>query len=145
MGRRRRHKATRRIEPRVAKEPKSPEAEDLNRQRIHWSFECFDKYRWYGRDYKPAYFTDIADHLKSFEACTWGQVVSNRPREHFIPAADLCSEARRRLQSLKAADADPLFRFRFDAKRRLWGIKRAETFYVLWWDPEHRVCPGKKR
>ncbi len=39
--------------------------------------------------------------------------------------------------------ADELFRFRVDDRRRIWGFRVENTFYPLWWDPEHTV--GKDR
>lgn len=67
-------------------------------------------------------------------------------RKHHYQALDtLCSDAQariteRRLDEVVGAE---LFRFRLAAKKRLWGftLDNDPTFYVLWWDPDHKVYP----
>jgi hypothetical protein len=27
------------------------------------------------------------------------------------------------------------------ARERLWGFRRGSVFHVVWWDPDHKVCP----
>jgi hypothetical protein len=38
-----------------------------------------------------------------------------------------------------------LFSLRITGKMRLWGIRDIETLRVLWWDPQHSVCPPLKK
>lgn len=32
--------------------------------------------------------------------------------------------------------------YRITAKERVWGLLVEDVFYLLWWDPEHEVCPS---
>jgi hypothetical protein len=36
---------------------------------------------------------------------------------------------------------DDVYRFRLSGERRLWGLRRQDTFYAIWWDPKHQVYP----
>lgn len=44
----------------------------------------------------------------------------------------------------EALPDDVIYQFTYCARRseprRLWGLLYEQVFYVLWWDPEHRVC-----
>lgn len=62
-----------------------------------------------------------------------------------IPLSRLSQEALHRLRAIKKDDLDQLYEIRVGGKPRVWGIKRGDAFHVLWWDPEHKVCPSKMR
>ena len=47
-----------------------------------------------------------------------------------------------RLRELQQDDSDGLYELRFGGKERVWGIRRDDRFCILWWDPEHMVCPS---
>jgi len=38
-----------------------------------------------------------------------------------------------------------LFSFAIDGRRRVWGIRREHVLCLLWWDPNHQVCPSQKK
>lgn len=57
----------------------------------------------------------------------------------------MISEAQTRLEELKLDDEEELFRFRLDGTARVWGIREGRVFKILWWDPEHEICPSNKR
>ena len=46
------------------------------------------------------------------------------------------------LERLNYEDVDELWSFRCDGKKRLWCIKQMNICAILWWDPEHKVCPS---
>ena len=89
--------------------------------------------------------------LSEMEKRTWGEIrrdmTGGRRRgemHKFIPVASLCKEAQDRLADVELDDQDRLFRFRLGNLQRLWGIMLPDesTFYVLWWDETHQVCPS---
>ena len=41
--------------------------------------------------------------------------------------------------------SDAIFSFALQNKLRVIGIREDEHFHVLWYDPEHEVCPSKKK
>lgn len=95
----------------------------------------------------------IVDFLIQMERLPWKEVRrhmaggKNRGSKHKpIPIESLCQETQQRLQELELEDCDELFRFRTGWDERLWGVLSHENprvFYPIWWDPYHKVCPGK--
>ena len=64
---------------------------------------------------------------------------------HDIPVCDLAKDATQRADAIKLEESE-LFSLRLQGDVRLWGIIEPENgcFYVIWFDPEHKVYPGKK-
>lgn len=61
---------------------------------------------------------------------------------HSQSFADVSSDAQKRVTELGHDERfDELARFRLNQKQRLWGFERDGVFYLLWWDPEHKVYP----
>lgn len=75
---------------------------------------------------------------------TWAQIEQNKKNNHSVSVEDFVSAAQARIEELQL-DVDELFRFRFTGTQRLWGIRDRERFKILWWDPDHKVCPSKKK
>ena len=87
---------------------------------------------------------DIFQKQKSFE--TFNSNERGEQGSHSVPIPHLSKEAQRRLKSLNLEDFDGLWSFRMTGKQRLWCVKLNESLMgVLWWDPEHQVCPSRKR
>ncbi|MDA2802953.1 hypothetical protein [Nocardiopsis suaedae] len=98
----------------------------------------------------------IISLLSEMESLTWKEILNQQTggnrrrgaRNKFIPVENLCPEAQKRLSELKLEEWDELFRFREGNMGRLWGIVIPEgprVFYPIWWDADHKVCPGKDR
>lgn len=85
----------------------------------------------------------IRDRLKSFESMTWHQIFGNE--NHFIPVADICKDAQKRLAHLKQDDIDQVVSLRITGKQRVYGIWEAGVLRLLWWDPDHKICPSPKK
>jgi len=86
---------------------------------------------------------DIRDKLSSFEGMTWTAIES--AGSHFISKSDICPDANRRLSHLRLDDVDELFSLRLTGKKRIWGIRDNEVLKILWWDPDHTICPSPKK
>ena len=87
----------------------------------------------------------ICEKLKGYQRRTWGDIYRDRSRDHPSNVNNLSKVAQKRLKDLKQDDIDQLWRFRFTGEQRIWGIKRGHIFHVLWWDPQHKVYPSKKK
>lgn len=94
--------------------------------------------------------------LTEMERLTWREIWDQRThskngdsqKHKFIPVESLCDAAQRRLGELQLDEFEQMFRFRVGNMGRLWGVISEETprvFYVIWWDPDHKVCPSKDR
>lgn len=125
-----------------AKRPKRLPSEPSD-DRIRLSFSIFDNYKWCEEYDDGSYFHVVAQKLRGYESMTWAEIQS---RDHPVPLGSLIAPARQRLVVLQLDDADgALWRFQLDGLKRLWGIRDRSKFYVLWWDPEHLICPSKKK
>lgn len=99
----------------------------------------------------PDHAKEILDFACETNRRTWGEVLQDttggrerHKKHHDQPISTLCREAQDRLAELhldEVLDDDKLFRFRLSGEKRLWGFRRGDGFYVLWWDAEHRVYP----
>jgi len=89
-------------------------------------------------------FHDIRDKLANFETMTWSKILRGS-QNHAILRVDLCQDAQKRLRALKLDDIDSLISLRLSGTERIFGILERGVLRVLWWDPEHRICPSPKR
>jgi hypothetical protein len=88
--------------------------------------------------------------MQNFETMTWHEILkasggrSNGNNNHEIPISDLCSDARKRLEELNLDDTDSIFSLRLAGKQRIFGIKEKRVLKIIWFDPDHSVCPSNK-
>lgn len=80
----------------------------------------------------------------SWEKLRTGEMFG-RGGNKLIPLERLAPEAQARLREIKADDLDALWELRVGGKPRIWGTRSEHIFDLIWWDPEHTVCPSKKR
>ncbi len=88
----------------------------------------------------------IKDKLTSFESMTWAEIlVQGKKFHHTVALVSLSQEAQSRLREINLDDIDELVSLRLSAKERVWGILDQGVLSLLWWDPEHQVCPSLLR
>lgn len=81
-----------------------------------------------------------------FEAqkLTWQE--HGKHGSHSVSVEKLVPTARKRLSDLKRDDLADLYSLRLLGGRpRIWGIKDRNFLHLLWWDPNHAVCPSLKK
>jgi len=88
---------------------------------------------------------EVLDKLKNYETRTWKEIQSDKKRDHPVAFEKLANEAQKRIKELRYDDIDELYRFKLSGKKRVWGIVHGYIFKILWWDPEHTVCPSPKK
>lgn len=123
--------------PRVENQP--------NRSKFTWSFTFFDKdgpFGWKQCDSHEKYL-EILEKKGQFEDKSFSELAYQK--SHSVSVPDLCKEAQERLAQLKQDDLDTLFSFRLNNKNRVWCIQDNNIMRVLWWDPDHLVCPSMKK
>ena len=89
---------------------------------------------------------DLRTKLGQFE----GSLASEFFGPHKGPAKfegieSLSRDAQARLEYLKRDDVDGLWCVRLSGLERVWGTRRGPVFNLLWWDPDHTVCPSHKK
>ena len=88
----------------------------------------------------------VREKLKSFESMTLNDIfVRDSRNNHSHLLHQIVPEARQRLEDLKLPDVDRLWTLRLGGTLRVWGFRIQNTFFLLWWDPDHRVRPAGMR
>lgn len=88
--------------------------------------------------------TDIRTHLASFESMTWKEIlVDSKKQNHAVKLYRLCGQAQRALENIFVTiDFDEMVSLRVGGKERVWGILEGHTLKLVWWDPDHEICPS---
>ncbi len=86
---------------------------------------------------------EILPKIQGFETMRWQEILGRN--NHEIRISDISRTAKRRLSDIKLDDIDQLVSLRLSGRERIWGIRNQRTLRVLWWDPEHQVCPSPKK
>jgi hypothetical protein len=85
----------------------------------------------------------VLKRLQDFESMKWGEILG--ADHHAIPAERLIQKARDRLAEIKQDDADEVISLHVTGKERVYGIRDGSALKLLWWDPEHEICPSEKK
>jgi hypothetical protein len=98
----------------------------------------------------PYAWTLMADHipvrllrfLAEKDKLTWAQSQAKT-----IPVEHICPDAQKRLRDIGREEEEQLYSFELTGRERLWGVRSqgSSVYQVLWWDPEHKVCPSNKK
>ena len=91
----------------------------------------------------PEKYKKVIEKLHEFENYNINQLPSNG--SHPIGINDLSGDAQKRLREIMQDDIDELYSFRITGKERVWCIQSANIMKILWWDPNHEVCPSHKK
>ncbi len=86
---------------------------------------------------------DLLQKVFDSQKLTWQILRDNG--SHLVQVDSLCAKAQKRLLELRKDDCDELFSLRFTGCKRIWGIKDGNILWLLWWDPDHEVCPSQKK
>jgi hypothetical protein len=88
----------------------------------------------------------IREKLRNFESMTWKEIlVDAKKQNHNIAVDVLIKAARDRLTEIKLDDIDELTSLHLAGAERVWGILDQGILNLLWWDPDHKVCPSHKK
>lgn len=125
----------------------SSDGERYKDRRILWSFAEHDRGGEFSlRDATSEDVREILMKLEDFSSMTLGEFVrhgSEHCKRYDVAAIE--KFARDRLVALKKDDETHICRLRFSGEKRLYGFLRKEVFNIVWWDPDHRIYPSKKR
>lgn len=127
-------------------ESKTPKAGSFPTDRIHPEFRAEqmdndDPRGW--NKFDPRQMQEVLQKIFESQKLTWQDLRNNG--SHFVDRTDLCSEAQKRLIQIQKEDLDQLFSLRLTGRKRIWRIKEHNILWLLWWDPNHEVCPSHKK
>ena len=91
----------------------------------------------------PYFLREIWKKMRNFETMTWGEILGKN--HHSIAVSSIIGPAQKRLLELGHDDVEELVSFRLTGSQRLWAIRVKHASCLLWWDPEHEICPSHKR
>lgn len=124
--------------------PKQANYNDSDSLNPAWrvsNLETVDPFGWHKIDDQRT-MCAIRERLKGFESMTWYEIlIKAKKLNHSIKREKLCSDAQKRLRDLKLDDNDEFISLRLTGKQRIWGIKQHNVLLLLWWDPNHKICP----
>jgi hypothetical protein len=131
----------------ASKEPRSLAHADPMRLTPAWrvsKLEMVDPFGWHRIE--AAKLEEVRRKLAHFEAMTWQEIlVSSGHRNHAVAIDRICDAAADRLEEIGQGDIEELVSLRLSGPERVWGIRTGNVLMVLWWDPEHAVCPALLR
>lgn len=102
--------------------------------------EMVDPFGWHELDRET--LQTIRTRLAHFESMTWSEIlVRAKKQNHSIQVGSLCTPAQRRLETMRLI-LDEVVSLRLSGRERVWGYLENGVLVLLWWDPEHQVCPS---
>ncbi len=102
--------------------------------------EMVDPFGWHVLDGHTLF--KIQGRLASLETMTWNEIFGRQ--HHQIPINRICRAARQRLEAIGQDDIERVVSLRLEGGKRVWGILEMGVLRLLWWDPEHQICPSMK-
>jgi len=148
MGRNKTKKPKLKQEPGGKKRPAAQEhSKDEDKGRYpSWRvghMECMDEFgAWHVLD--QYHLLEVRSKLASFETMTWYEILTrDGDRNHPISVSAMVPSAAERLLQLKLDDHEQLISLRLTGTNRIFGIREGDSFRLLWWDPNHAICPSK--
>jgi hypothetical protein len=85
----------------------------------------------------------VLQRMRELESMTWHAITETG--SHFIDTSALSKPARDRLMEIQQDDVDQVYSLRVTGRRRIFGIRDGGVLRILWWDPDHQVCPAPKK
>lgn len=136
--------------PARSKELPTAIAPTLDHQPFRWTMQSIDHtyagaWDWQLSGEEVRHLLEV---LEDLAGKTWREVKdmrfnskrTTRQLHHDQPVESIHADAQRRLEHLKL-DVESVFRIRHGNLIRIWGYVQAGTFYLVWFDRHHKICP----
>lgn len=122
-------------------------------KQIIWLFDMIDRSGDFAFDLNRGDFLhkEVLEKIIDYSNMTWAEVKrqthdEGKSKHHLLAVDSLSKEAIDRFKAKHLEEySDAIFSFAFQNKLRIIGIRENEYFHVLWYDPEHQVCPSNKK
>lgn len=103
--------------------------------------EMLDRFGW--QTLEGEKLKEIRSKLADFETMSWSDILLvAKKRNHSIPVMALISTAQKWLD-LRKVFLDEIISLRLSGEERVWGyLAEGGVFVLLWWDPDHEICPS---
>ena len=130
--------------PRPAKRAKAS-APTIHGQPLSWRFSACDRggaWAWTALS-DPIQYKNVMEKLQEFEKRNWDQIT--RSGTHPIAVSSIERRAQNRLREIYKDDVDELMSFRLTGRKRVWCVRQLSVMKILWWDPNHEICPAPRK
>ena len=97
-------------------------------------------FRWEFKN--PADLEEVMNKLSNLETMYEKDIDQNN---HFIKIQALSPEAKQRLRKTEFDDVDKIHSIRISGSRRVFCVHEEGCFPILWYDPDHKVCPSNPK
>ncbi len=115
-----------------------------NQGRPSWRFSTVDKSGEFCWPENSTNLVEILNKLSCFDSMTWSQIQGDK--HHLVNKNSICQSALIRLATIQKDDLiEDLFSFRLTGEARLFGLRHGDYVDLLWYDPDHKVCPSIKK
>ena len=132
------------ITPHERKEPKLSAFPVDDRNGFEFKAEQMDKKGQWGWDnFESKDTREVFQRIFELQKLTWQELV--KTGSHPISIQDIIPAAQKRLIEIEKDDFDELFSLRVVGRKRIWAIRERNILWLLWWDPNHEVCPSHKK
>ena len=134
--------------PKKTKKPKSSSVVSADNRKLVWNVSKVDNDGQWGWDQVNCsyFFQEIWEKMHDFEKKKWSEILGRDHRKnHKIQARKIIGDAQKRLEELGHDDQEELVSFRLTGRQRLWAIQSGTEAFLLWWDPNHEICPSRLR
>ena len=128
--------------PRVGKD-----TENYSRACPTWSFALLDPVGAFGwTHFQRCDLDELLARFREWEKMTWAEILAvGGKQNHSIDVYKCSKDAKERLKFLGLGDHEQLMSLRVNSKARVIGVRDRDIFYILWWDPDHQVCPSTQK
>lgn len=134
------------VKPTGGKQPRGAKKAELSEELgLVWNCEIFDsggQWSWNTLDART-WWREIIRGVLSFNSMKWSEILGDR--HHEVNVGRIIKAAQDRLREIGQQDIESLVSLALSGTKRIWGIRDRNVFKVLWWDPEHEVCPSMKK
>jgi len=119
----------------------------IREERLTWQFGRFDPHGPFDKHIDGDGAASLLGLLGQIEGRTHAELFDTPGYRQTVGAAKLIpkdsleSKAVARLEHLELDDLDGLWEIRQSRTARVWVVRNRYLVHVLWWDPDHQVCP----
>lgn len=127
---------------------------DYGREKCVWAFDRIDRDGEFAFDVKREDFDAKAvfEKMIYYNSMTWAEIDrqthdKGKSKHHFIKdLRGLSKECIDRIKKMHLdEEIDNIFSFALTNTVRVFGLRELGMFYVLWYDPYHKIYPSKKK
>ncbi len=105
----------------------------------------YDKLGWCNCESPVVLLKDVVKELQDYEGLNWQTIREKSTHNPPWKFHDLPVYLQKRLIDTKLDYLSELYQLALDSECRIWGVKDIATFFLIWYDPDHKFWPTKAK